>query len=369
MDLVNVKLKDEFKSYKALAIALNEKVKGGNAKKAQMTDWSRYFELSKNGNRFTIEKIYDIPTPKMDDGNNQYSELIQLLILDLLVQNDNCGKITITKNNLLRAINMVNINYTKCEGKVPALSVFTNISETSIYDFYNITRSNLRSTLDNALKKLRDKALAIFEMVTFVCVNIGCEDGTYIKDYRPATDLEKAFILQYEGEVLDEMKFKKISDVRVSPRWNEFKSKIKEKLWKNTPIDFYYSAYDIAMNEERIYKEYDELLALLLPTEIRNEYRKMLNDKIMNKTETNTVKRIEVAKDTEKTNKYIKERLDTKYLANNEKLIQLLIRGGKQSIVFQMDNKYNELKREEKDVIDALFSDEKLQEMLNNEFE
>lgn len=51
------------KNYKVMCELLGEQVTTGNAKKAQLKEWERYFSFERQGQKFLIGEIYDIPYP------------------------------------------------------------------------------------------------------------------------------------------------------------------------------------------------------------------------------------------------------------------------------------------------------------------
>jgi hypothetical protein len=57
----------ELKNYKTLCEILNEKIKTGNGKLAQIKEWNRYFKHHKEGNKIIIDLVYDEPLEKEDD--------------------------------------------------------------------------------------------------------------------------------------------------------------------------------------------------------------------------------------------------------------------------------------------------------------
>ncbi|MED4883864.1 zinc-ribbon domain-containing protein [Bacillus smithii] len=74
MDLSNIKAGDVFKNYKQLCEALGEKTKTGNSKIAQLKEWKRYFNFTKQGYKFIINEIYETTKLKIDlrsNGNNK----------------------------------------------------------------------------------------------------------------------------------------------------------------------------------------------------------------------------------------------------------------------------------------------------------
>ena len=62
--------------------------KNGNAKKAQLKEWARYFDYQKDGNKFIITEVFDEPLDKYDartfnSGGSIYTNDLQTLIMGL----------------------------------------------------------------------------------------------------------------------------------------------------------------------------------------------------------------------------------------------------------------------------------------------
>lgn len=61
-----------FKNYRYLCNYLNEEIKTGCSKQSQLKEWERHFSYKKEGNKFIITEVFDIPKGKIDNrgGNN-----------------------------------------------------------------------------------------------------------------------------------------------------------------------------------------------------------------------------------------------------------------------------------------------------------
>lgn len=74
MNLSNIKTGETYNNYKVLCEALEEAVKSGNSKRAQIKEWECYFSYYKDGHKYTIKEIYENPRVKYDkrtEGNNR----------------------------------------------------------------------------------------------------------------------------------------------------------------------------------------------------------------------------------------------------------------------------------------------------------
>ena len=100
INVSNISVGQTFKNYKELCNALGEQVKGGDAKKAQLKNWERYFDYEKDGHKFIIKEIYSEPKSKNDQrslGNNVafYIDYIEILLLNLFAEYAEQGERTL----------------------------------------------------------------------------------------------------------------------------------------------------------------------------------------------------------------------------------------------------------------------------------
>lgn len=315
MNIHNISEGQIFKNYKLVCEALGEPVKTGKAKQLQLSDWERYFEHSKSGNSFIINKILETPKDKIDGRGKKsiYGNAVQLLITDLLARRD--GYLTISKNRLMVNIGMINLNYGECGQQIKKLAKYTDISEDMIYDFYNINNCNLTGILETALNNLEDKSILACSKIIKVC-----EVGQ--STTRIATKFEVSRILKCEKETLEELGFKDKSSVRVSSKWMIFNREVKSKLSKCSDIQYYYSAYEITVNQDYIEQERNQLAQLLLEQVVRDETSSNLNSTIIENFMINTEKRHENGFTS---GKKAKTRLNKSYVDSMKELASLLI--------------------------------------------
>jgi hypothetical protein len=319
MNINNISEGQIFKNYKLLCEELNQPVKTGKSKKLQLEDWGRYFEHSRSGNSFIVTKIYDNPKDKIDgrgksEGSrrNIYGNAIQLLITDLLARKQ--GYITISKTKLMLSIGMINVNYGECSKAVRKLSKFIDMDERFIYDFYNINNSNLTRMLETSLDNLQDKSILVYNKIIKVC-----EFSKYTP--RKATKYELTQIMECEKETLEELGFENKSKVRVSNKWTVFQKETLNKLSKCTDIKYYYSAYEIIVNDKYIEQERNKLAELLLEQVVRDETLNDLNSTIIEQFIHNS----ELRKEKRNSTKMSRIRSDFSYIENMKELASLLI--------------------------------------------
>lgn len=329
MKIENLKVGQVFKNYKDLCNELEVEHKAGKSKQLQIKDWYRYFSYSKEGHKFIVNEVYKTPIKKIDNRgkDSKYGEFVQLLVLDLLAQckSDN---VSISRNKLMLAINMINSNYGTCSENVRKLSIYANIDERVVYDFYNTNNSNFKSTVETALKNLMDKRIIWVDMVTKVAV----KDS---KIHRIATRTEKVQILDIEKLVLNELGYKNVSQVRVSGEWKKFKNRTRTLLNFQSDINYYYSAYNITVNEKYIDNEREELIKYLLSNDERKNLKGKLNESIMNNIFENAEKR---QKKGFTNGKKAKIRMSESYVDDIKRLSNLLINSDTESFIKEMLN-------------------------------
>ncbi|MGX8701376.1 hypothetical protein [Caproiciproducens sp.] len=67
MNLQNLQTNQSFKNYNNLCSVLDEPIKKcGKSRQLQIADWQRYFDYSKDGQKFIITEIYNDPKEKVD---------------------------------------------------------------------------------------------------------------------------------------------------------------------------------------------------------------------------------------------------------------------------------------------------------------
>lgn len=259
------------KNYKILCGLLDEKNKTGKSKQLQIKEWERYFSNSRSGNKFIIEAIYQEPKPKIDNrksgntNNNIYGIEIKELVIELLVANS--GSINKSFSFFLNELGMVNNNYKFCEDKVTQLATLLKIDEYNIYEFYNLSRGNLRDIFETSLKQLEKKGILKWEKQLMVCITQveieknelntikldGKDDfhARCIKNiiHREANLNEIKLARETEEKLLNDMDYRSISQIIYAGKYNDFKKKLQKLLFTKGNIDYLYSSYKIEMDD------------------------------------------------------------------------------------------------------------------------
>lgn len=267
----NIEVGQSIKNYKVLCGLLGADIKKGKSKQLQLQDWERYFRYSRDGNKYTIEEIYEEPAPKIDKrkfgntNNSVYGGMVQELVMDLLLRN--AGKLFNPLNFFLKEFWMTNGNYKVCEDNVPKLALLLQIDEYNIYEFYTISRKNLRDVFETALKALEKRQFIRWIKVPMVCITettiennelntpklLG-KGNTYVKCvantiHREATQEEIKLVKETEGKLLSEKGFENIQRVIFAGKYPDFKKELEEILFEKGNIDYLYSNYKIDIDD------------------------------------------------------------------------------------------------------------------------
>lgn len=305
----NIEVGMEFKSYRALCQHFNEPFKNGNAKKAQLKEWARYFDYRKDGNKFIITEVFDEPLDKYDartfnSGGSIYTNDLQTLIMGLIhikgKEDDYCLKFT--RNQLMRELGLVNSTYAYGKQFKYGLSEHSGVSVDIVDDFYQITDGNLKSMLETALNQLTKKSLIDWSPIyTLKLKQYQIEDeeeGTYFElendeIIREANDNEVSEILTIQSHLLDKYKCKNLAEVIYKGLSKQFFEEATEMLNQvlSYEIEYYYKEYKIIYTSKGIEYKLKEI-----PRDELESVMCRLNNNIKNNLLVNSMKREEESK-------------------------------------------------------------------------
>ena len=354
------------KNYKAMCELLNESVKAGNSKKTQLKEWERYFNYSKQGNKFIITDIYDVPAERIDLRNNRrtpYIDYIENLLISLLVHKK---KLFLSRNAILKSLEMINDNYTYVKyNPHKHIHELINIDKEEIKDFYNTTDDLLKRNIESALDGLERKRLISWNKTVTIClINTSIEkneldritvtkheevteDGEIIVSYdaakpltreihRKATDEEHKLIWEVEKDILNEWGYDDISDVIRHSRTDEFYKIANKRLLERGNINYYYYSYEILCNEKHILENFNKLDVFLLDEEKTKITIEKLNSSIIDKISENAnirhIKAAETVLNKDHVRNIIKYRSLDSYVPNTNRLTETLIDKDAESI-------------------------------------
>src|SRR5699024_5106287 len=142
------------------------------ARKRHHEEFARHFEYEKQGQKYIITKIYDNTKKKIEKrgGNNRLLvDDFRNLMIYMLYKN-RTEPMLLSNVMLYMHMNIVNENYLLGRNNMTKLSEITEISQTSIYDFYDYNSVKLRDTVERNLKHCRNRSLLIYESVMCVAI-------------------------------------------------------------------------------------------------------------------------------------------------------------------------------------------------------
>lgn len=293
---------------------LNEKTKKGKPRERQLKRWGLYFSHERNGNKMIVTEIFDPPATISRGGNfTPYLEAINKLLIQILLRS--CDKrIILSKNRLLKMLNMINDNYKAGFNNISSLSQYLNIDKIDIYDFYNSTDDTLKRNLEASLKDLKNKK-ALFHHTELMVVKNNLAYAAKSEDLDIIYPIQK--------RILDEMNYSSMVDVFKSGQLKEYTDRTNELLLKEAGISYVYEAYNIYLNKSVLQEELSKI-------EIR-ELKSSLNESVSTRIVELAEKR--AARQIAKTDKGFGDlvfdkksyRIKNSYVPNQKKLVEVLI--------------------------------------------
>lgn len=276
-------------NYKDLCSTLEVKVKSGASKKAQLKELENYIEYQKDGHRFIVTKILtqqEVVTNEIKRGRKSlYSKAVEVLLLDTLSRKD--SNLIISKTSLLKELGLINENYSKGYNNPKSTAMELNMEVDMIYDFFNITNSNLTGIIKSAFKSLSDKRL------------VDIRDDVMVKKHnerlhRLIDPIERAQILEIDRMCMEKFNIKTISEFEkfnTNKKYHELKSYRDYLIKTKTEFQYFYKVYDIVFNHEYLEKEKLELTDFIISEMQRLDELEKLNQSFSNNLITNAKSR------------------------------------------------------------------------------
>ena len=336
MKIENLHEGQVFKNYKELCAALDIKPAGGNQKISQIKEIKRYCSFSRDGYKYIVDEIYDVPKPKEGGKESEYKEMKNLILRLLLLSKQESNRAIFSIPEMLQGIAVVNCNYKDGRRHQKELGKYLDIKTEYINDFYNSTHGNLTSAIETNLNSLmNDDNLILWGYTIKVCKNMPkiklnelgefqLDSNGHItyevqKDYRLATVDEKEFIIKTEKQILKKMGYKNVGHVIGCGKGDEFYDSVNEILKEKCNIDFYYKAYEIVFSREIIEKEIEKA-----PLSYTDE-KELLNARVKDRIVFNAEKRKEDAQCIVSRDKIIQARRSDEYMDNLHKILETVI--------------------------------------------
>lgn len=164
MNFDNIQVDMKIPNYKALCRLLDEPIKGGDSKKAQIKAWNRFFSFEREGNAFIIKEVYSIPLPT-EDKRAKYLCDIEPILFSFLAD---CG------GDYETTVRQWGIDIDLFDADIfdeDKQSDFIENYGTNPYILYrtvNDTASLFRQVLYSALSALQKKGLLVYETNLYV---------------------------------------------------------------------------------------------------------------------------------------------------------------------------------------------------------
>lgn len=270
MKLSNIKEKMEIKNYKKLCELLEEPVKAGNSKKAQIAEWSRYFSFEKQGNAYIIQEVYKVPKAGTDE-RQRFVPLIEPILMKYLYTSSQ-GKepVEMTARQWYMELGMTTGELWD-KDKMNEFLWFYRPDPYSCRIISNNAGTRMKEILVNALNSLQRRGCIKYEKVC----RIVDKDG-YSRKAHPK---EKIWIEKVRGDVLEEMGCKTMYAVAINEkRWKEFSAKTHQIFYKKSGWRNVYSAIEIQADYE-IMIRYASIDEAPLKRELHQEVCKSIMEK------------------------------------------------------------------------------------------
>ena len=208
-----------YKNYPDLCSALDESVKTSNSKKAQLAEWSRFFEWERIGHSYKITKIHNPPKPKEEGRKkpSKYANAAYLILINEMYQRYKRFKYTTfytSKTKLIQLFGFyINFDYEYfCK---------TNFEKRLYYKFQNDCKTEQYNIVNRILENLV-KLKKINCVERFNITKGSCE--------RKANKNEEKIIREAKANILKDMDCESVYFVRLQGLEKQFMEKINEYL-------------------------------------------------------------------------------------------------------------------------------------------
>ena len=287
------------KNYKEMCQLLNEKITGGDSKKAQVNNWKRYFDFQKDGQKFVILKVYDEPFPTDEARQRRegiYIRYIECLLMKAIAKSSTRGRLMVTQSNLYKDLGMVGEKYseyykTKLQRKddeddsdnnseddnvefkhfisqvlervnskgkpyefdnnkmIVDGNVITKVNEWNVYTFYQATNKKLKTILDRALTSMQNRKLINYSNYFQIVKKTGRKNskGKEILDYdNISTPDEMQIITDIQRKAIVKIGCEDVFEINYKHKWKEYQEAIDDITQERCPDwAFFYPVFVI----------------------------------------------------------------------------------------------------------------------------
>ena len=273
-----LKNKKEFKNYNELCKYLNWSNSRGKQRELNFSKLSNICRYSKKGHKIIIEEVFEEPQEKIKKSKVKYTDNIESIILGSLARVGG-NRVTIGKTSLLRAVGLINYNYTLANEYQYKFKKLLNVDIKTVNEWFRLNGKSLKDDLSRALKRLNDRKLIYYTVNQTICkYEIDEENTNYVfttyiddfgnkhrtsqidvkgkKTFSITTDEEKVIILNASRDTLDDLGFDDISEVIRNGKSEEYYNQLYQRIRKKIKnFNYFYDCYDITFDVEKINKE------------------------------------------------------------------------------------------------------------------
>lgn len=212
------------KNYKELCAILEEPVKAGNSKRAQIKEWERFFSYTKEGNAYIVREIYSEPLAS-SDKRIKHASSIEPVLLHILATS---GTRQQTYDNWYQELGMVSGNLYDDDYVKDVCDEFC-ITQRQFGNLFACVRSESRKMLESSLSALKHRGYIDYARILFINKGLGLSEANQEEQraYQAARD---AVLLS-----IGKTEFSLQVDLNAYKRFRaEFSKYIKEKYdWEN----------------------------------------------------------------------------------------------------------------------------------------
>lgn len=246
MKIENLKEGQVLKNYKELCEVLGIEPKTGKSKQLQFKDLERYCKYHKEGNKIIIDQIYQEVKNKVDNrklgNNNEQARCVRYLLLNLLssykIEQDEV--IGFSKALMLKKLFMTNDNYVTAKYSRELYAKALEVETIAVNECLDYIENSSISAIRRAIATLKSQSVLGYKY-SYSWVD---QKGVHTH----CTVLEENAIHLIEQEVMAQMRISKKQKIWEYGRWDEFKSRVKNKLLEEYPslftkLDYYYYSF------------------------------------------------------------------------------------------------------------------------------
>ena len=218
------------KNYAVFCELVGQPKTTGCSKKAQLVEWQRYIEYERDGQKFFIIKIKDIPDAPNEHRVRQglYVAYIEYLLMKYLA-NQNGYEITITKRELYLLLGMTSKRLFDKTLKAQYMDNRDDAEKAEVLSFYHRAEEKLNSIIISALNSMQGRYLIKYNKEYVISTIEECDNGYKIFNNRAVTDSATILeILKIENQALSALGLKSQHDAIVKNKIKAFYDKVNE---------------------------------------------------------------------------------------------------------------------------------------------